>query len=67
MEIPIDRVFNTAPAQVVDQIRQDYGADIVIGGHAFQGWEMYLFLIAFGLVFFVGSVLMLTKYKRRSV
>jgi len=67
MEMPIDRIFGTEPAQIVDQIRQHYGADIVIGGHAFQGWEMYLFLIAFGLVFFVGSVLMLTKYKRRSV
>lgn len=67
MQTPIDSVFGNAPAQVVDRIRQDYGADIVIGGHAFQRWEMYLFLIGFGIVFFAGSALMLTKYKRRNV
>lgn len=66
MEMPIDHVFGKAPAQVVGGVRQDYGADIVIGDHVFQGWEMYLFLVCFGLVFFIASALILNKYKRHS-
>lgn len=64
MKSSMEQVFQNAPISVINQIRQNYGIDLVVGNHMFKQSEMLLILVIFGLVFYISSVILLKNSKR---
>ncbi len=54
-----------ATLTTINKMKQEYGLDLNINGHVFTSLEMLLYLAAFGLLFYIASVLHLKRYKRK--
>lgn len=65
MKQAMDSLFFQLPIDAADKIRQNYGVDLVLGGHSITGMEMILVLVGFGLVCYTVSALILAKAKTR--
>lgn len=64
MQASMEQTFHNTPIHVINIVRQNYGIDLVLGTHVFQGSEMLLVLMVFGLVFYIGSAVLLMRSKR---
>lgn len=64
-ERALQQTFKNLPSSAVSNMKQVYGIDLTIGEQLLNGNEMITYLIVFGLVFYIGSVLVLKHYKRK--
>ncbi len=64
-ERALQQTFKKLPSSAVSNMKQVYGIDLTIGEQLLNGNEMITYLIVFGLVFYIGSVLVLKHYKRK--
>lgn len=65
MKPAMDRLFSQIPVDAADNIRQNYGVDLVLGDHRITDVEMLCILAGFGLLFYIVSAVMLAKTKIR--
>lgn len=56
-------VFKGVPSSIVDDIRQDFGIDIIIGNTTLSAPLILSALIIFGLIFYIASIFVL-KYRK---
>jgi multidrug/hemolysin transport system permease protein len=61
----MERLFSGAPVEVAAKIRQNYGVDLLLGEHSLTGAEMLIILTGFGLLFYIGSAILLARSKSR--
>ena len=64
-ERSLQQTFQELPSSAISNMKQVYGIDLTIGQHLLSGNEMVTYLIVFGLIFYIGSVLILKHYKRK--
>ena len=65
MKPAMNRLFSQIPIDAAGKIRQNYGMELILGGHSFTSLEMLCVLAGFGLVFYIASAAMLAKTKVR--
>ena len=63
MQGAIDKVFKNAPAEVLENYKFMFGLEVHIGDYLMNSFELTISMIAFGLFFYVLSVLKLSKSK----
>jgi multidrug/hemolysin transport system permease protein len=63
MESSLKQVFYGVSPQITNQIRSDYGIDLVVGKHVLSTYEMLINLMVFGLIFYLGSAIILKRSK----
>ena len=65
MEDALNLAFRNTSPSIIEDIRQSYGLDLVIGGHSLSFLELLVSLIAFGLLFYSYSVIILKRCKSK--
>ncbi len=65
MKDSLDKVFSGAPANVVSEVREMYGIDIVLGGKLMETGTIIAILVIFGIIFYIGSILVLNLRKAK--
>ena len=58
------QTFQTTTANVIANMKQEYGIELNIFGHVFHTAEMILYMFGFGLIFYIASMIRLKRYKR---
>jgi multidrug/hemolysin transport system permease protein len=64
-ERSLQQTFQELPSSAISNMKQVYGIDLIIGQHLLSCNEMVAYLMVFGLIFYIGSVLILKHYKRK--
>ena len=64
-EDTLQKVLTDTSPDAVRGMKLDYGIDLKIGGHLMNGHEMILYIFVFGLLFYIGSIMILKHYKRK--
>ncbi len=63
MKEPLALVFDHAPQQAFDTYSYIYGLEVNIGSYTMSNFQLVLAMIAFGLVFYLLSIIKLSKTK----
>lgn len=58
-------VIKNTPLDVVREMKLNYGIELKIGEHLLNGNEVIIYILTFGLIFYIGSVIKLKHYKRK--
>lgn len=64
-ERSLQQTFKDLPSSAISNMKQVYGIDLTIGEHLLNDNEMITYLFIFGLLFYIGSVMILKHYKRK--
>ena len=63
MDKSLRQVMGSTSLDLLSNMKQEYGIDLMIGGHLLSDNTMIIYILVFGLLFYIGSVVILKHYK----
>lgn len=64
MDNSIHTILKDVPAKQLSDFKTQYGIELVIGGHLLTPFEILTILVSFGIIFYVGSIIIIKRSKK---